>query len=98
MNNAVIMQHGISELTGDKAKYDGTKKSELDNKLPAETTLPSACGKLTAVPAGGVATGGGSTAGIEHTGLFATGAIALIAAGSMTLLHLRREALTVTKR
>lgn len=98
MSNAVVVQHGIAKLTGDKTKYDGSKKSDLNPDLPAEATLPAACGKLTAAPAGGVATGGGSTAGIEHSALFGIGAVALIASGVITLAHLRRTALAARKQ
>lgn len=98
MNTATISVHGVSKLGGDRNKYDGNAKSELDNKLPAEATAPAACGDLNAAPAGGVATGGGSTAGVEHTALFGIGASALIASGVLTLVYLRRSVLATRKQ
>jgi len=74
--------HGFSSLFGDKSKYDGDKKSELDNKLAFETTVPVACGQLTASPSGGAATGAGSISGIESPGLFFGGAIAILGAAA----------------
>jgi hypothetical protein len=71
LSKAVVETHGMSSLFGDKAKYDGDKKSDLSASLPFETTLPTACGKLTSSPVGGVNAGTGSTAGIEHPELFA---------------------------
>jgi len=80
MSKATIDVHGISSLFDDKAKYDGSKKSELDNKIAFETTVPAACGKLTSTPTSGAATGAGSTSGIESPALFAIGGAALLAA------------------
>lgn len=79
----VVVQHGISELFNDKAKYDGDKKSSLDEKLPLEATIPSSCGKLVAAPAGGAGTGNGSTSGIENSAVIAVGAASLLAAGAI---------------
>lgn len=50
IEKAVVVQHGISELFEDPAKYDGEKPSSLDSDLPFEATVPSACGKLMAMP------------------------------------------------
>ena len=80
MAKASVDIHGISSLFNDKAKYDGDKKSELDNKLPFETTVPAACGVLSSTPVGGAATGSGATEGIESPALFAVGAASLVAA------------------
>jgi len=44
--NGVVVQHGISDLFGDKNAYDGEKRSTLDMGLPFEATVPSACGDL----------------------------------------------------
>ncbi len=44
--NGVVVQHGISDLFGDKNAYDGEKRSTLDMSLPFEGTAPSACGDL----------------------------------------------------
>ncbi len=67
MTRATIDQHGISSLFNDKAKYDGDKRSDLDSKLPFETTAIATCGKLTSTPVSGPNTGIGSTIGIEST-------------------------------
>lgn len=80
--HGVIVQHGVSEIGGDKAKYDGSAKSSLDPSLPLEATAPNACGVLTAMPVGGAATGTGSTAGIEDKGLLALGGASIIAAAA----------------
>lgn len=84
--NAVIVQHGVASIGGDKTKYDGSAKSQLDKSLPLEATAPSACGVLTAAPTGGAATGGGSTSGIESPTLFVLGGLAVAAAlGSLVV-------------
>jgi hypothetical protein len=80
MAKASVDVHGISTLFNDKTKYDGDKKSELDNKVAFETTVPTACGKLTTSPIGGAATGVGSISGVEAPILFVTGAVALAGA------------------
>jgi hypothetical protein len=86
--------HGISAISGDKAKYDGNKKSDLNAGVPFETTVPSACGVLTGAPVGGVAAGGGSTSGVERKPLIFAGTIALLA--SILLYAFRREHLRPT--
>lgn len=52
IKNAVVVQHGISELFNDLAKYDGEKRSTLDASLPFEATVPASCGKLTEISHG----------------------------------------------
>ncbi len=89
MSRATIDLHGISTLFNDKAKYDGDKKSTLDSKLPFETTVPAACGKLNSTPTGSPNTGIGSTAGIESPGLLAFGAAALAAAVALAIYSRR---------
>jgi hypothetical protein len=81
--NGVIVQHGVSELFGDKTKYDGDKKSSLDDSLPLEATIPAACGKLTSAPVGGAGAGIGTTRGIENSAVIAIGAASLLAAGAI---------------
>ncbi len=88
---ATIDQHGISALFNDKAKYDGDKKSDLDNKLPFETTAIATCGKLTSTPVGAPATGIGSTAGIESPVLLTFGAIALVGAAALVIQNRRQS-------
>lgn len=51
--NGVIEQHGIASLSGDKNKYDGKAKSEMDKNLPLEATVPADCGKLVSTSGGG---------------------------------------------
>jgi hypothetical protein len=80
--NGVIVQHGISELFDDKAKYDGEKKSSLKEDLPLEATVPATCGKLVAMPTGGAGAGSGGVSGIENAGILAVGAASLLAAGA----------------
>jgi Cu/Zn superoxide dismutase len=91
MAKSTIDIHGISSLFNDKAKYDGDKKSDLDNKLPFETTVPAACGVLSTTPVGGADTGVGSTAGIENPGLLVGGTLAIIG-GAAAFLYSRRMA------
>lgn len=93
IGNGVIVTHGISELFGDKAKYDGEKKSDIPGSetLPLEATIPAACGKLTAAPVGGAGAGGGSTSGIENLPAFGAGALALGAAGFLLVARKRNE-------
>jgi hypothetical protein len=85
VSKGVIVTHGISEVTGDKAKYDGDKKSDIPGSeaLPLEATIPAACGKLTSMPVGGVNGGTGSIAGLENVGLMVAGAAALVAGGAL---------------
>lgn len=88
--NGVIVQHGVASITGDKTKYDGSAKSQLDSSLPLEATAPADCGKLIAMPNGGASTGGGATAGIEHAGLIAGGSAAVVAGGAALALRNKR--------
>jgi len=48
IKDAVIVQHGISELFEDPTMYDGEKRSSLDPALSFEATVPAVCGALTA--------------------------------------------------
>jgi len=85
IGKGVIVTHGVSELFGDKAKYDGDKKSDIPGTetLPLEATIPATCGKLTAMPVGGSGSGGGSTAGLENAGIAVAGAVALVAGAGL---------------
>ncbi|MDL2363230.1 MAG: hypothetical protein QFB86_02520 [Patescibacteria group bacterium] len=91
----VVVTHGVSELSGDKAKYDGDKKSDIpkSESLPLEATIPAACGKLVSMtsPSGGVAAGGGSTMGIENSAAFGVGLVALAAAGGLAFTSRKRS-------
>lgn len=94
LSKATIDIHGITSLFGDKAKYDGDKKSELDNKVAFETTVPAACGQLSTSPTGGTATGAGSINGVESPILFVAGAAAILGAGAAAFIA--RKQLTGT--
>lgn len=89
VRKAVVVNHGISELFGDKAKYDGEKKSSLDPKLPLEATIPAACGALASTPVGSVAAGFEPASKMNNVAPIALGAISLAAAG---VLIARRRA------
>ncbi len=95
VRNGVIVQHGISELFGDQAAYDGDPKSSLNPELPLEATIPTNCGKLVATsaqgqvgqqPRGGVASGAGGTAGDPVNPLVPAAAVGLIGAASVALI------------
>lgn len=98
---AVYVQHGISGLFNDKTKYDGEKKSTLDESLPFEATVPASCGKLVAAPMNedaSTANNSSNTAPDSATAsetdsnnvpIIAAGVIAVIVAG--TLLYLYRH-------
>lgn len=90
LKSAVIVQHGISETTGDKTKYDGAMKSDLDPNLPEEATTPATCGALQLVSmpqtgAGGMANNSGSS--IPVAGLALLGAT--LAAGAVLVARRR---------
>lgn len=93
ISKGVIVTHGVSEVFDDKTKYDGAKKSDIpkSENLPLEATLPSTCGVLTAVPAGGAGAGGGATSGVENAGAIIGGAAALSAAGYLMLNRKRNQ-------
>lgn len=89
----IVVRHGV-DYNGN-GKYDGSAKSDLDPKLPAEATDPAACGALKVsqmnqIPSGGVQTGDGSTAGIQDGAALAGGAL-LVAAGTGGLVLARRR-------
>lgn len=46
LEDVVVVQHGISELVGDEAQYDGPFDSPLNPDLPLEATVPALCGEL----------------------------------------------------
>jgi hypothetical protein len=82
-NKAVIVVHGLDPATL-STKAQG-EKSDLVPALPLAATSPALCGALavsqmSAVPAGGVATGAGGTSGLQDSGLFILGG-SLLAAG-----------------
>ena len=82
---AVIVVHG-----DDPSKLSKTAQGEKSNlvpSLPLAATAPALCGKLvasqmSAMPAGGVSTGGGSTSGIQNQGLYLLSGGLLLAAGA----------------
>jgi len=89
LQNAVVVEHGISELFEDKTKFDGDKKSTLDKSLPLEATIPSTCGALTSAPAGSVDAGFEPASELTAILSVAAGALGLGAAG--ILLARRRS-------
>jgi len=89
LEDAVIVQHGISELFEDPAAYDGELKSDLNPELPEEATVPATCGALE-VMAGMPDTGAGGTANgteVPVMGLALIGAV--LAAGAVKVAHAR---------
>jgi hypothetical protein len=89
MSRATIDLHGVGSLFDDKARYDGAKRSDLDNKLPFETTAIASCGKLASAPTGTLATGAGGTAGLESPAILAMGTAALVSAAAVVLYSRR---------
>lgn len=85
---AVIVVHGLDPATLSKKAQNA--KSDLVPSLPLAATSPALCGVLTAMPSGGVDTGGGATGGIEDLGLFAAGG-GLLAVGGGLLVARRRS-------
>jgi hypothetical protein len=79
---AVVVIHGVDH--NNDGKYDGTTKSDLAPALPTEATDPALCGALSAMPAGGMATGaGGASSGTGNETILALGGgLILVAAGS----------------
>lgn len=94
VRRGVVVVHGISELFGDQAAYDGDPRSSLNPDLPLEATIPALCGKLAAAqvgapPQGGVSAGAGGTAGAAlPPGLVAV-AVGLLAGTAVMLIAQR---------
>lgn len=89
---AVIVVHGLdpSTLSAQAQK----EPSDLVPSLPLAATSPALCGTLqvsqmTAVPGGGVNTGGGGTSGVQEPWMFAAGAGLAAAAGGALVLRRR---------
>ncbi len=94
VRRGVVVVHGISELFGDRAAYDGDPRSSLKPDLPLEATIPTLCGKLTsaqvgAAPQGGVSAGAGGTAGAALPPVVVAGAVGLIAGIAVMLVAQR---------
>lgn len=89
--HAVVVVHGLDPTT--LSKKAQKEKSNLVPSLPLAATAPALCGKLTAMPTGGVATGTGSTAGLEDWGWFVLGG-GLLTAGGVMLVGRRCEVAT----
>jgi len=87
--SAVIVVHGLDPATLSKKAQN--EKSDLVPSLPLAATSPALCGVLTAMPAGGAATGTGSTSGIEDPALLGLGGGLLAAGAGMALYTLRRR-------
>lgn len=86
---AVIVVHGLDPATLSK-KAQG-EKSDLVPSLPLAATSPALCGALTAMPAGGVATGYSANPSNSDTAMVVLGG-GLVAAGAASAgLALRRR-------
>ncbi len=83
----VVVIHGIDYLHN--GVYTDLGKADIDPSLPQEGTAPALCGKLTAMPSGGAATGGGATSGLQNEGLLALGGGLLAAAGGVLVFRRR---------
>lgn len=94
-SEAIVVVHGVDH--NGNGEYDAGERgeSELDPALPGEATDPALCGvleasQMSAMPQGGVDTGGGSTTGVENLGLIGAGSLAAV--GGAALLARRRLA------
>jgi hypothetical protein len=87
--NAVIVVHGLDPATLSKKAQN--EKSDLVPSLPLAATSPALCGVVSAMPAGGAATGTGSTAGTEDTGLIGLGGGLLAAGAGLAVYTVRRR-------
>ncbi|HSK95650.1 MAG TPA: hypothetical protein VK891_03455 [Euzebyales bacterium] len=91
LGNLHVVVHGID--LDDSGAYDGEARSDLDDSLPLEATIPAACGTLAAMPSGGVATGAGGTAadagGTAATPL--TAVVVVLVGGLLTDALVRRR-------
>ncbi len=85
----VVVVHGLDPATLSKKAQN--EKSDLVKSLPLAATSPALCGSLSAMPAGGVATGDGSTSGIEDAGLLGLGGGLVAAGAGLTLYAVRRR-------
>src|SRR5699024_817168 len=91
--SAVAVVHGLDPSgLSDQAQNE---KSNLVPKLPLAATAPALCGTITAsqmsaMPSGGVNTGGGATSGIEDGWLFGLGGASVLVAGGAVALGKRR--------
>ncbi|MGN6333284.1 MAG: hypothetical protein ACTHOD_16840 [Motilibacteraceae bacterium] len=91
---AVVVVHGLDPATAPKAAT--TKKSNLVPSLPLAATSPALCGvvqarQMSAMPSGGVNTGGTAPSDPAQLPLYLGGGLALAAAGGLAL-RLRRSA------
>lgn len=83
---AVIVVHGLDPTT--LSTQAQAEKSDLVPSLPLAATSPALCGALTAsemsaVPSGGVSTGGGSTANVQDLSLFVLGGALVLGGGGI---------------
>lgn len=90
---AMVVIHGLDPATAPKAAT--TEKSELVPSLPQAATAPALCGKLTAMPQGGVDTGSAPANSPTSMPLYVAGGAALLAAGGA--LALRRRSVATEK-
>lgn len=86
---AVIVVHGLDPSTLSK-KAQG-EKSDLVPSLPLAATSPALCGVLTAMPAGGVATGSSANPTSSDAGLIGLGGGLIVAGAATAGFALRRR-------
>jgi hypothetical protein len=77
-----VVVHGL-DLDGSGEIGTVDIPSSIDPDLPIEATAPAACGQITAMAAGGIATGAGGTA--DADGRLGVGGVAAAAAGLVAL-------------
>ncbi|GAA4825702.1 hypothetical protein [Tomitella cavernea] len=92
---AVVVVHGLDPAG--LSEQAANAKSNLAPELPLAATAPAVCGAVTAsqmsaMPSGGVDTGGGASAGIEDAWVFGVGGASLLAAGGALAVTRRRGA------
>ncbi len=89
LEDGVIVQHGITELFGDPAAYDGELKSDLNPDLPEEATIPATCGALD-VMAGMPDTGAGGAADTNQIPLMGLALFGAVLAGGALMVRRSR--------
>ncbi|SEO98806.1 hypothetical protein [Amycolatopsis saalfeldensis] len=93
---------GTATLTGTTVKLSDGAAKALNGAFKTDalkggitigiaTIVVDLPGHMKQMPAGSVATGGGSTAGMQHTGLLAGGAAAVLIAGAVGFVAIRRR-------
>ncbi|MDN5758229.1 MAG: hypothetical protein L0H59_06805 [Tomitella sp.] len=91
---AVAVVHGLDP--SGLSEQAQNAKSNLAPELPLAATAPALCGTVTgsqmsAMPSGGVDTGGGATSGVESAWLFGIGGASVLGAGGALAMSKRRK-------